>query len=93
MGSDVWVYDIESQSWREVKAHGDSKPAARGWFAADILRELTEDRIVVQPRGNEREAGGYLGVGSLLRTILGCTGVQWYDLVGAPHYLGMLPLG
>jgi galactose oxidase-like protein len=48
MASDVWVYDIDSQNWDEVKIHADNSPAARGWFAADVLREPTVDRIVVQ---------------------------------------------
>lgn len=48
MTSDVWVYNIESQGWSEVKTLGDSKPPGRGWFAADVLRRSTEGQIVVQ---------------------------------------------
>jgi hypothetical protein len=59
IASDIWVYDIESRSWSEVKTYGDSSPAARAWFAADIIRESAEDRIVVQ--GGLGEANERLG--------------------------------
>ncbi|KAL2812280.1 kelch repeat protein [Aspergillus granulosus] len=39
MLSDVWVFDIEDQKWSEVSVSGDEhgRPAARGWFDADVL--------------------------------------------------------
>jgi hypothetical protein len=40
MLDDVWAYDIDSGIWSEICAGMDGtihKPAARGWFAADVV--------------------------------------------------------
>ncbi|KAL1966864.1 hypothetical protein VTN77DRAFT_3829 [Rasamsonia byssochlamydoides] len=44
MLSDVWLFDLASQTWHEVDVQGES-PAARGWFAADTV---DENKILVQ---------------------------------------------
>ena len=36
MLSDVWAFDIENKAWTQVNVQGDSSPAARGWFDADV---------------------------------------------------------
>ncbi len=52
MLADVWVLDIVSGMWREVRVEdGDNKPAARGWFAADVYHDNDDPSqwgIVVQ---------------------------------------------
>ncbi len=45
MLDDVWVYDLAAKQWKKVDVDGD-RPQARGWFAADVVRERNE--IVVQ---------------------------------------------
>lgn len=53
MLSDVWVFDIDSQAWKEVTITGD-KPEARGWFDADTIHGA---QLVVQgglSESNER---------------------------------------
>lgn len=45
MLSDVWAFDIQDQTWKRVDAQGDTIPAARGWFAGDVL---AEDKVLVQ---------------------------------------------
>lgn len=49
MLGDVWLYDIQTGTWSEVNAgaNGESKPYARGWFAADVLPESGAEAIVV----------------------------------------------
>ncbi|ODQ52839.1 galactose oxidase [Saitoella complicata NRRL Y-17804] len=47
MAGDVWAYDIESRKWREVNFTEGHEPAARGWFAADVLKSLKGDGLVV----------------------------------------------
>ncbi|KAL2841730.1 kelch repeat protein [Aspergillus pseudoustus] len=39
MLSDVWAFDIQDQKWSKVSVSdgADGKPAARGWFDADVL--------------------------------------------------------
>ena len=40
MLDDIWVFDIKTSKWSQInKVDGPSeRPAARGWFAADVLR-------------------------------------------------------
>lgn len=47
MLSDLWVFDIRSRRWNEVHARAGGKPAARGWFDADIMPSSTKEAIVV----------------------------------------------
>lgn len=36
MLEDVWLFDVQSQKWKELKPKGDS-PCPRGWFGADVV--------------------------------------------------------
>ena len=48
MLDDIWVFDIQSKNWsRALPALGET-PVARGWFDADVVRDSTEEAIVVQ---------------------------------------------
>lgn len=47
MLGDVWLFDIETAKWSEVKAAGDDVPAPRGWFDADVQRSDSGDAIIV----------------------------------------------
>lgn len=58
MLADVWVFDISSETWTQVRAEPGEEgeqPAARGWFSADVVRAGTgtKDAIVVQGGLNE----------------------------------------
>ncbi|KAI9680067.1 MAG: hypothetical protein M1817_005083 [Caeruleum heppii] len=57
MRGDVWVFDIASQTWTEAEAGPDERPAARGWFDADVMHRTESDAIVVHgglDESNER---------------------------------------
>jgi len=61
MLSDVWVFDLDSQTWAEAEVHGDILPAARGWFGADTVGDQT--KILVQGglgESNERLGDAWL---------------------------------
>ena len=45
MLSDIWVYELDGENWTKVETQGE-EPQARGWFAADVMRDRNE--IVVQ---------------------------------------------
>lgn len=47
MLSDVWVFHPETSTWSKVTFSGQDAPAARGWFAADVLKQLDGDAIIV----------------------------------------------
>ena len=51
MLDDVWVFDIQTSEWSQMEAASGSseRPAARGWFGADVLqfRDGSDDRIVI----------------------------------------------
>lgn len=47
MLGDVWVCDILSRRWTEVKAVPGGEPEARGWFDADVTRRSGKEEIVV----------------------------------------------
>lgn len=51
MLDDIWVFDIRTSKWSQMKAASGSseRPAARGWFGADVLRSRdgSDDRIVI----------------------------------------------
>jgi N-acetylneuraminic acid mutarotase len=54
MLGDVWVFDIKSETWKQVRAHpGEEEPAARGWLGADVVRDSTKAAIVVHGGLNE----------------------------------------
>jgi hypothetical protein len=46
MFRDVWIFDIEGQSWSKAVPRGDS-PAPRGWFAADVVVDGTVKEMLV----------------------------------------------
>lgn len=48
MLADVWLFDIASQTWKEIHVGTDHKPQARGWFGADVLRANSGPGIVIQ---------------------------------------------
>jgi N-acetylneuraminic acid mutarotase len=45
MLGDIWVFELDSEKWTKVETQGP-EPQARGWFAADVLRDTNQ--IVVQ---------------------------------------------
>ena len=45
MLSDVWVYDVAQDQWKQVDVQGE-KPQSRGWFAANALRK--KNQVIVQ---------------------------------------------
>jgi hypothetical protein len=51
MLDDIWVFDIEMSKWSQINAADGSseRPAARGWFDADVLRAKggSSDNIVI----------------------------------------------
>ncbi|KAL1986501.1 hypothetical protein VTN96DRAFT_6260 [Rasamsonia emersonii] len=60
MLSDVWLFDLASQTWHEVDIQGESRPVARGWFAADTVGN---SQILVQGglgESNERIGDAWL---------------------------------
>ncbi|OJK01901.1 hypothetical protein ASPACDRAFT_8362, partial [Aspergillus aculeatus ATCC 16872] len=59
MLGDVWVFDLEGRKWVFVHGEGD-KPAARGWFAADVL-EGSGSSVSVVVHGGLAESNERLG--------------------------------
>jgi hypothetical protein len=47
MLSDVWAFNIKSSSWSRVEFSEQGAPAARGWFAADVLKQPDGDAVIV----------------------------------------------
>lgn len=47
MLDDVWIFNVKSSAWAKVVFSGQSAPAARGWFAADVLKQQDGDAIIV----------------------------------------------
>jgi Galactose oxidase, central domain len=51
MLDDIWVFDIQTSKWSQVNAADGSseRPAARGWFDADVLRAKggSSDKVVI----------------------------------------------
>ncbi|KAJ7243911.1 kelch repeat protein [Mycena haematopus] len=46
---DVWLWQVESRTWSQVVPGEGEAPAARGWFAADVLKQGGDtDAVVVQ---------------------------------------------
>ncbi|KIW34709.1 uncharacterized protein PV07_01468 [Cladophialophora immunda] len=46
MLGDIWVFDIESGHWQEVRfPDGEDKPMPRGWFAADVVADSS---VIIQ---------------------------------------------
>jgi hypothetical protein len=63
MLDDVWIFDIRSQKWKELKFEGDGeKPCPRGWFDADVAGDT---ELVVH--GGLAESNQRLGDVWLLR--------------------------
>jgi hypothetical protein len=44
MLADVWLFDIESQTWKEIQVDDGNKPRARGWFDADVFYDSSHLR-------------------------------------------------
>jgi hypothetical protein len=44
---DVWILDIEDEIWKDVHIDGEDKPAARGWFDAEVVDDNMHSSIVV----------------------------------------------
>jgi hypothetical protein len=60
MLSDVWLFDLASQTWHEVDVKGENRPAPRGWFPAD---RVDQKQILVQGglgESNERIGDAWL---------------------------------
>jgi hypothetical protein len=47
MLADVWMFDIESSTWTEIRVKDTDKPPARGWFDADVIHDPLHPSIVV----------------------------------------------
>lgn len=47
MLNDIWVYDLWSNHWTKAVTGHDEEPAARGWFDADVIKNLAKTFIVV----------------------------------------------
>jgi hypothetical protein len=47
MLADVWLFDIESQTWREIQVDDGNGPPARGWFDADVFSDSSHPSIVI----------------------------------------------
>ncbi|KAL7795780.1 hypothetical protein V8C37DRAFT_373412 [Trichoderma ceciliae] len=47
MLDDVWAFNIKSSTWSKVEFSRESAPAARGWFAADVLKQQGGDAVIV----------------------------------------------
>ncbi|KAL7947322.1 kelch repeat protein [Trichoderma barbatum] len=47
MLSDVWVFNIKSSTWSKAAFSEQSAPVARGWFAADVVKQQDGDAIIV----------------------------------------------
>ncbi|KAL3444252.1 kelch repeat protein [Aspergillus insuetus] len=62
MLGDVWVFDIKDQKWGEISVcEGESaKPAARGWFDADVV-DLNGGRSGIVVHGGLAESNERLG--------------------------------
>ncbi|OAL25362.1 hypothetical protein AYO22_05239 [Fonsecaea multimorphosa] len=46
MLGDIWVFDIDSGHWQEVRSwEGQDKPLPRGWFAADVVADSS---VIIQ---------------------------------------------
>lgn len=48
MLGDVWVFNVESSTWSKVAFPEQNAPAARGWFAADVMKHQGGDAVIVQ---------------------------------------------
>ncbi|KAF5861534.1 hypothetical protein ETB97_012860 [Aspergillus alliaceus] len=59
MLSDVWIFDIESQKWTEVRMDANNAPQGRGWFDADVTTAASQPSIIVQ--GGLAESNDRLG--------------------------------
>lgn len=57
MLSDVWVYDVEGESWSRLQIK-DEAPEPRSWFDADVVKgEDGKDAILIHgglAEGNSR---------------------------------------
>jgi hypothetical protein len=61
MLGDVWAFDVEDEKWSEILvSNSDGKPAARGWFDADVL-QLEGRRGGIVVHGGLAESNERLG--------------------------------
>ncbi|KAB5582671.1 kelch repeat protein [Coniochaeta sp. 2T2.1] len=47
MLGDLWAFDIEQEEWANLEFQGDTTPAPRGWFDADVLRDEDGSNAVI----------------------------------------------
>ncbi|KAL6902996.1 galactose oxidase [Trichoderma evansii] len=48
MLGDVWMFNTKSSTWSRVEfSEQSTAPAARGWFAADVLKQPDGDAIII----------------------------------------------
>ncbi|KAK4073470.1 uncharacterized protein Triagg1_5296 [Trichoderma aggressivum f. europaeum] len=48
MLDDVWAFNVKSSTWRKFAFPEQNAPAARGWFAADVMKQQGGDTVFVQ---------------------------------------------
>ncbi|KAL7913387.1 kelch domain-containing protein [Trichoderma velutinum] len=48
MLDDVWIFNAKSSTWSKAVFSGENAPAARGWFAADVMKQQDGDAVIVQ---------------------------------------------
>jgi hypothetical protein len=62
MLGDVWAFDVQDEKWSEISvSEGESaKPAARGWFDADVV-DLDGGRSGIVVHGGLAESNERLG--------------------------------
>ncbi|KAA8649305.1 hypothetical protein EYZ11_007057 [Aspergillus tanneri] len=59
MLTDVWIFDITSRKWTELRPDGKDAPQGRGWFDADVIENDSQSSIVIH--GGLAESNDRLG--------------------------------
>ncbi|KIW87456.1 uncharacterized protein Z519_12092 [Cladophialophora bantiana CBS 173.52] len=57
MLDDAWIFYIDTSIWTKVDMSGSDRPAARGWFDADVLQSSPSTKLVIHgglAESNER---------------------------------------
>ncbi|KIY02700.1 uncharacterized protein Z520_01165 [Fonsecaea multimorphosa CBS 102226] len=57
MLDDVWVFHLDTSTWTKVDVPDSDRPAARGWFDADVLQSSPMPKVVIHgglAESNER---------------------------------------
>ncbi|OAP58731.1 hypothetical protein AYL99_07821 [Fonsecaea erecta] len=57
MLDDVWIFHLDTSTWAKVDIPDSDRPAARGWFDADVLQNSPTPKVVIHgglAESNER---------------------------------------